>query len=478
MPNLLKPTSQHVLQGKVMNSYNVIFKGEIAEGKDRDKLSQALAKFLKVPEGKAHLLFSGNPICIKKALSEAEANALTAKLNGVGIITYIKPATTQASSTTPVAAPSVTPKQAAKPTIEAKPSTATKPTVKSYDDLSKGWQKVFAEFDLRQADKLGYFASAKSPAHTSRPKMEQFKGNYLVGFNMLAFFFGPLYYMVKGMWKKGIYLMVFLSIFNIVCLGILSFITDKDLTPLMGIIDSVICASIAHYDYYRYYKLGETSWPWMPNWMVSTKGVSIAVVVLILGIGALFLIGTSSDISRVKNSPLPYFNEYEIGKALDSYSACDNIQWEELENNRGLKFVQYTCNIYRPSAESNYVAEIKMLNDFYDNELKQPNTLKDYIENQRKWEIIQWPIDPKQYNEIAQFSIVDGVTKVLYTGAEIIYPNEKYNKNEAYQDRWFFQSIRNDVSVAQPAREIIKPRLDVEEFRKTIETVRQNRASW
>ncbi|MCU8092593.1 DUF2628 domain-containing protein [Shewanella sp. SM20] len=472
-----------------MNSYNVIFKGEIAEGKDRHKLSLALAKFLKIPEEKAHLLFSGNPICIKKALSESEANALKAKLNAVGIITYIKPVTTQAATAVPVATAPVTPQQVAKPSIETKPSTATKPTVKSYDDLSKGWQKVFAEFDLRQADKLGYFASAKSPAHTSRPKMEQFKGNYLVGFNMLAFFFGPLYYMVKGMWKKGIYLTVFLSIFNIVFLGIFSFITDKDLTPLTGIINSVICASIAHYDYYRYYKLGETIWPWMPKWMGSTKGISMAVAVLILGIGALLLIGISSDISRVKNSPLPFFNEYEIGEALDSYSACDNIQWEEIENNRGLKFVQYTCNIYRPSAESNYVAEIKMLNDFYDNELKQPNTLKDYIEKQRKWDIIQWPISPKQYNVIAQFSIVDGVSKVLYTGVEIIYPkvlytgaekiypNKTYN-NEAYQDhRWFFQSIRNDVSVAQPAREIIKPRLDVEEFRQEIETVRRNRAS-
>ncbi|MBW3531299.1 hypothetical protein, partial [Shewanella sp. NKUCC06_TVS] len=168
-----------------MNSYNVIFKGEIAEGKDRHKLSQALAKFLKVPEEKAHLLFSGNPICIKKALSESEANALKAKLNGVGIITHIKPVATQATTAVPVATTPVTPQQVAKPSIEAKPSTATKPTVKSNDDLSKGWQKVFAEFDLRQADKLGYFASAKSPAHTSRPKKEQIKGQNVVNMNAL-----------------------------------------------------------------------------------------------------------------------------------------------------------------------------------------------------------------------------------------------------------------------------------------------------
>lgn len=432
-----------------MNSYNVIFKGEIAEGKDRHKLSQALAKFLKVPEEKAHLLFSGNPICIKKALSEAEANALTAKLNGVGIITYIKPATTQAATAVPVATAPVTPKQVAKPSIEAKPSTATKPTVKSYDDLSKGWQKVFAEFDLRQADKLGYFASAKSPAHTSRPKMEQFKGNYLVGFNMLAFFFGPLYYMVKGMWKKGIYLMVFLSIFNIVCLGILSFITDKDLTPLMGIIDSVICASIAHYDYYRYYKLGETTWPWMPNWMVSTKGVSIAVAVLILGIGALLLIGTSSDISRVKNSPLPYFNEYEIGAALDMFSNCDEVRWEEFEDKRGLNVVQYTCNVFRPEVESNLVAELKMINEFFDNELKKPSAKYADLEEERKEWLSRWPKQmkqPKQYNIVAQFSLIkdEALPKVLYVGVDSIYPDGERH-NQPFGDNVFFQYIRNDM---------------------------------
>jgi hypothetical protein len=468
-----------------MNSYNVIFKGEIAEGKDRHKLSQALAKFLKVPEAKAHLLFSGNPICIKKALSEVEANTLKAKLNTVGVITYIKPAAAQVTTATPVATAPMTPQKVAKPSIETKPAAATKPTVKSYDDLSKGWQKVFAEFDLRQADKLGYFASANNPAHTSRPKSQQFKGNYVVGFNALAFLFGPLYYMVKGMWKKGIYLFVFLSIFNILCLAILSLITDKDLSPLVYIISSSFCASIAHYDYYRYYKLGETTWPWLPKWMDNTIGLCINTIVLILGIGFLVLFGNNSDKDQVKSSSLPYFDEYKMGEALDSYSACDNIQWEELENDRGLRFVQYTCNIYRPSAESNYAAEVKMLNDFYDNELKQPNVIEStaiqsYIEDERKNELSLWTthaMKPKQYNIVAQFSVINGETKVLYTGAELIYPDEKSNKNESYQERWFFKNIRNDTSIALPVYETRTPKLDIESFRKVMETVRKNKAS-
>lgn len=333
-----------------MNSYKVIFKGEIAEGGDRNKLSLALAKFLKVPEDKAHLLFSGNPICIKKALSEDEANTLKAKLNTVGIITYIKPAATQAATVAPVATDPVTPKQVAKPSIEAKPATANTSTVKSYDDLSKGWQKVFAEFDLRQADKLGYFASAKSPAHTSRPKKEQIKGQNVVNMNALAFVFGSAYYIAKGMWKKGIYLFLMLMLLNIVILTIASFITDKDLSKLPLIISSIAFGLTANYDYYRYYKLGETTWPWMPKWMTGWFGiissavvtfVAFLIVLIILGIR----FGEPLNITDVKNNYLDDYKQTNIGQAFDKWAPCASTSWVEQETSNGTTTVVYTCNM-------------------------------------------------------------------------------------------------------------------------------------
>lgn len=334
-----------------MNSYNVIFKGEIAEGKDRHKLSQALAKFLKVPEEKAHLLFSGNPICIKKALSESEANALKAKLNGVGIITHIKPVATQAVTSAPVATAPITPKQVAKPSIEAKPVTAaTKPTVKSYDDLSQGWQKVFAEFDLRQADKLGYFASAKSPAHTSRPKQEQLKGQNVVNMNALAFVFGTGYYFAKGMWKKGIYLFLMLMLLNLIIIAVASLITDKNLSKLPFIINSIVFGLTANYDYYRYYKLGETIWPWMPKWMTGWLGiissavvtfVAFLIVLIILGIR----FGEPLNIIYVKEGVLEDYKQTNIGQAFDKWSPCANTAWVEQEASNGITTVVYTCNM-------------------------------------------------------------------------------------------------------------------------------------
>mgnify|MGYP003638392186 CR=1 FL=1 len=333
-----------------MNSYKVIFKGEIAEGGDRNKLSLALAKFLKVPEAKAHLLFSGNPICIKKALSEDEANTLKAKLNTVGIITYIKPAATQAATVAPVATDPVTPKQVAKTSIEVKPATANTSTVKFYDDLSKGWQKVFAEFDLRQADKLGYFASAKSPAHTSRPKKEQIKGQNVVNMNALAFVFGSAYYIAKGMWKKGIYLFLMLMLLNIVILTIASFITDKDLSKLPLIISSIAFGLTANYDYYRYYKLGETTWPWMPKWMTGWLGIISSAVVTFVAF-LIFLIilgirfGEPLNIIYVKEGFLEDYKQTNIGQAFDKWTPCASTSWIEQEASNGTTTVVYTCNM-------------------------------------------------------------------------------------------------------------------------------------
>ncbi|MFV0596806.1 DUF2628 domain-containing protein [Shewanella sp.] len=470
-----------------MNSYNVIFKGEIAEGKDRHKLSVVLAKFLKIPEEKAHLLFSGNPICIKKALSESEANALKAKLNTVGIITYVKASPPQASATTPVASKPVTPQKVATPITtppvtptKTKPVIAVKPAVTSYDELSKGWQKVFAEFDLREADKLGLLACAKHPAHRSRLKSQQLKANFVVNFNILAFLFGPFYYFAKGMWKKGLYLTLMLVMANIGIYMIWElFSGSRLLDRLLPSLNCAIFAVLANYDYYRYYKLGETTWPWMPKWMSSPITIITTVTIVTAGLVLLYLFEMGSNIHRIKSTALPYYNEYNTGDALDTYDGCDKILWEEFENDRGLKFVQYTCMVDRPTAVSNYNAEIKMLNDFYDNELLQPNAIPSYIENQRKQELSLWAnhvMKPKRYNIIAQFSIIDSKVKVIFTGVEIIYPDEKRNITKSYNEKEFFLNIRNNTLMAGPVYDIKIPELNVDRFRKTIEDIHRNRA--
>ncbi|MEJ6473194.1 hypothetical protein [Pseudoalteromonas piscicida] len=73
-----------------MNTYKIVFKGKIAPGKDQSKLSVALARLLKLPESKAHLLFDGRSYAIKKNLELEKARYIQKKLNAAGIFTECK----------------------------------------------------------------------------------------------------------------------------------------------------------------------------------------------------------------------------------------------------------------------------------------------------------------------------------------------------------------------------------------------------
>jgi len=63
-----------------MESYNIIFKGNVAEGKDTVKIGILLAKFLKLPESKAGLLFNGKAYALKKKLNHVKSQQVHDKL--------------------------------------------------------------------------------------------------------------------------------------------------------------------------------------------------------------------------------------------------------------------------------------------------------------------------------------------------------------------------------------------------------------
>ena len=73
-----------------MNTYKIVFKGKIAPEKDQSKLSIALARLLKLPESKAHLLFDGRSYAIKKNLELEKARYIQKKLKAAGIFTECK----------------------------------------------------------------------------------------------------------------------------------------------------------------------------------------------------------------------------------------------------------------------------------------------------------------------------------------------------------------------------------------------------
>jgi Protein of unknown function (DUF2628) len=70
----------------------------------------------------------------------------------------------------------------------------------SVDQLPQAWQQRFA-----------FFESYGLPAWSTQPqaayKALPFGKKRRLASNLLAFFFGPIYYFVKGMWRKGLVLL-------------------------------------------------------------------------------------------------------------------------------------------------------------------------------------------------------------------------------------------------------------------------------
>jgi len=72
-----------------MESYKIVFKGELKAGVDQEKVIGPLCKFLKLPESKGHLLFSGKSLAIKKRLEHEKALKLYNAFEKLGLITHL-----------------------------------------------------------------------------------------------------------------------------------------------------------------------------------------------------------------------------------------------------------------------------------------------------------------------------------------------------------------------------------------------------
>ena len=116
-------------------------------------------------------------------------------------------------------------------------------TSNDYSAFSAVWQKRFALID-----KAG---GAKMP----RFKELTFGERLAVNTNVLALFFGPFYYLAKGMWRKAIAItaIIFALIFVLVLLGLKS-------NGGIGGAAAVIWSMMANMSYYKIKVLGEDHW--------------------------------------------------------------------------------------------------------------------------------------------------------------------------------------------------------------------------
>ncbi|WP_369308766.1 DUF2628 domain-containing protein [Providencia rettgeri] len=120
---------------------------------------------------------------------------------------------------------------------------------------SNKWQKRFEFFDTHGAP--------DTPAYKDALKAESFGGRILISMNFFAFFFGIIYFLILGLWKKGLVLLG-ISIGLGIVLNIIDFMIGGTIPngvySGLSIGISALWAMIANYAYYLKETKGLDGW--------------------------------------------------------------------------------------------------------------------------------------------------------------------------------------------------------------------------
>lgn len=117
---------------------------------------------------------------------------------------------------------------------------------KSTMEISKSWQRKFALIE-----KAGGVALPNVKSLNMWDRM-------ILNFNVLGFLLGPIYYIAKGMWKKGLVLFGIALVALVVLDAFFSGVKLADnLSVLLG---PVLFATQANTDYYKKMVLGINKW--------------------------------------------------------------------------------------------------------------------------------------------------------------------------------------------------------------------------
>jgi hypothetical protein len=115
--------------------------------------------------------------------------------------------------------------------------------------VSDKWKQRFSA--------IHHAGGIKMPKIKELPAAERRKA---FSFNFLAFFFGPIYYAFKGMWKKGLALFVACAAV-VITLGLgLEYVGYGKLANALGYGVSAVFAARANIDYYKKMLLNDNGW--------------------------------------------------------------------------------------------------------------------------------------------------------------------------------------------------------------------------
>ena len=115
-------------------------------------------------------------------------------------------------------------------------------------DVTDKWKRVF------HLIAIGGGPSLSNAADLSRGERMKVK------LNVLAYIFGVLYYIAKGMWRRGLTLLLISNMIAFAIAFVLAVFGMMNLLPASQWIAAVVFAVRANRDFYRYKVLGENGW--------------------------------------------------------------------------------------------------------------------------------------------------------------------------------------------------------------------------
>ncbi|WP_440062119.1 DUF2628 domain-containing protein [Pseudomonas syringae] len=133
---------------------------------------------------------------------------------------------------------------------------STADQTQSTGKYSAKWQERFNFFETYGAPNDPRF----KPAVNALPG---FKKKLLICANVIAFFFGPIYFFVLGLWKKNLALIGIIIAVNIVIavlFGIFAMEAPKALGTGLNVMFSMMYSLTANYSYYLKEVKGEQGW--------------------------------------------------------------------------------------------------------------------------------------------------------------------------------------------------------------------------
>jgi hypothetical protein len=118
------------------------------------------------------------------------------------------------------------------------------------DNISDAWRWKFDFYNT-------YGQPGSSPAAKAAFRALPFGKRLRLASNFLAFLFGPIYFFVKGMWRKGLSL---LGIWIVVMVILAALHIPDNWVRAFGIGLAAMAMSLANYAYYLHVVRGSESW--------------------------------------------------------------------------------------------------------------------------------------------------------------------------------------------------------------------------